>query len=90
MSETVQDAIMRLLDEARGKSISPADVAIAIAGRDEKVWSRLMTPVRQAAIALTLEGRIVILRKGRIADPRDFKGVYRLALSESGDSSDSS
>ena len=85
MSETVQDTIMRLLDEARGKSISPADVAIEMAGKDEKAWSRLMTPVRQAAVALALDGQIVILRKGRIADPVDFKGVYRIGLAERGE-----
>ncbi len=37
-----------------------------------------MQPVRRAAVALAEQGRVVILRKGKPADPRDFKGVYRL------------
>ncbi len=39
-----------------------------------------MPQVRRAAIALAMAGRIVIYRKGRIVDPNDFKGVYRLGL----------
>jgi len=40
----------------------------------------LLQPVRRAAIRLALEGRLTILRKGKPADPSDFKGVYRLTL----------
>jgi hypothetical protein len=39
-----------------------------------------MQPVRQAAVRLMKQGRIVILRKGRPVDPDDFKGIYRLTL----------
>jgi hypothetical protein len=38
-----------------------------------------MQPIRRVAVALAEQGRLVILRKGRPVDPRDFKGVYRLA-----------
>ena len=38
----------------------------------------LMHPIRRVAVALAEQGRVVILRKGKPADPRDFKGVYRL------------
>jgi hypothetical protein len=31
-------------------------------------------------VALAKQGRIVIYRKGRPADPDEFRGVYRLGL----------
>jgi Protein of unknown function (DUF3253) len=31
-------------------------------------------------VKLALDGRLVIYRKGKPADPNDFKGVYRLCL----------
>ena len=35
-------------------------------------------PIRRVAVALAEQGRVVILRKGKAVDPRDFKGVYRI------------
>jgi hypothetical protein len=32
------------------------------------------------AIGLARQGRLVIYRKGKPADPDDFRGVYRLGL----------
>lgn len=63
-----------------GKSIAPADVARALGGDHPDGWGPLMQPIRRVAVRLAAEGRLVILRKGRPADPHDFKGVYRLAL----------
>jgi hypothetical protein len=39
-----------------------------------------MQPLRRVAVRLAREGRLVITRKGRIVDPDDFRGVYRLGL----------
>jgi hypothetical protein len=58
-------------------SINPNDVAKALAGAD---WQALTGRVRRAAVRLAEEGRLVILRKGKPADPADFKGVYRLRI----------
>ncbi len=75
----IEEAIFRLLGEvATGKTISPPDVANALMPGPQ--WHVLMTPIRRVAVRLALEGRIVIYRKGRPADPNDFKGVYRLGL----------
>jgi len=63
-----------------GKTVSPTDVARAVAGDHPDAWGPLMHQVRRAAIRLMKEGKIVILRKGRVVDPDDFRGVYRLAL----------
>ncbi|MBC8131227.1 MAG: DUF3253 domain-containing protein [Rhizobiaceae bacterium] len=60
------------------KTICPSEVARAIAGSDERRWRLLMKPIRDAAVAMAREGLLTIRRKGRIADPEDFKGVYRL------------
>ncbi|WP_230533804.1 DUF3253 domain-containing protein [Microvirga roseola] len=79
--EELEAAMLALLGErGEGRTIGPADVAIAIGGNQPEGWSPLMQPVRQAAVRLMKQGRIVILRKGRPVDPDDFKGTYRLAL----------
>jgi len=61
------------------KSICPSEAARALAGPDETVWRRLMTPIRAIAVEMAHAGDIVILRKGKPVDPAAFKGVYRLA-----------
>jgi len=77
----IEEALLRLV-RARGtdKTISPSDVARDLGGPHPDGWGPLMQPIRRVAIALAMDGRIVILRKGRPADPRDFKGVYRIGL----------
>jgi hypothetical protein len=75
----IEATILRLLaDTVEGKTISPTDVALVF--EPGANWHLLMTPVRRAAVKLAMEGRIVIYRKGKLADPQDFKGVYRLGL----------
>jgi Protein of unknown function (DUF3253) len=64
-----------------GSSISPIDAAKAFAeacGEDELGWRSHLSAVRRAAIRLAQEGQLVIYRKGKVADPNDFRGVYRL------------
>jgi hypothetical protein len=76
------EAILALC-AARGeeKSICPSEVARALAGNDEKQWRLLMHPIRETALALAQEGKIVILRKGRSVDPATMpKGVIRLRI----------
>ena len=72
----VTAAILRLTEErGAGKTICPSEAARAVAPED---WRRLMPAVRRSAVALAKDGRIVITRKGKPADPDDFRGVYRL------------
>ncbi len=64
-----------------GATISPIDAAKAFAdarGEDELGWRSHLSEVRRAAVRLALEGRLVIYRKGKLADPNDVRGVYRL------------
>lgn len=64
-----------------GRTICPTDAAKAFAdgrGEDELGWRSHLTEVRRAAVRLANEGRLVITRKGKMVDPNDFRGVYRL------------
>lgn len=76
------DATMLRLLEARGagKNLDPTEVARELGGPHPDGWGPLMQPIRQAAIRLAGQGRLVILRKGKPADPATFKGIYRLTL----------
>ena len=83
MSEKVETAIFDLLTKlAPGKSISPEEVARAA---DPEGWRRLLGHVRTVAVELARQGRLVITRHGKPADPDDFKGVYRLRLPQPGE-----
>jgi hypothetical protein len=79
MSADVETAIFDLLQAkiAPGKSISPEEVARAV---DPEGWRRLLGQVRAVSRGLARQGRLVITRHGKPADPEDFKGVYRLRL----------
>lgn len=81
-SNRLRTAIIEmLLNRTPGKSICPSDAARALAGPDEKRWRLLMKPIRQASVDMAKAGEIRILRKGKdVADPDNFRGVYRLAL----------
>lgn len=67
-----------------GKDISPREIAEALAADRAKetapkdIWRKYMTAVRQQAIHLARNNRLLIIRKGEIADPNDFKGLYKL------------
>lgn len=76
MSLEVETAIFDLLAKAGpGKSISPEEVAKAV---DPDAWRRTLGHVRAVAKGLARQGKLVITRHGKPADPEDFKGVYRL------------
>ena len=78
MSELLETAIFDLLAKvAPGKSIAPEDVARAV---EPETWRRTLGHVRAVARGLARQGRVVILRHNKPADPDDFKGVYRLRL----------
>jgi hypothetical protein len=84
MAENVEAAIFELLEAkvAPGKSVSPEEVARAV---DPEGWRRLLGQVRAIARGLARQGKVVILRHNKPADPGDFKGVYRIRLPMAGD-----
>ena len=78
MTQAVENAILDLIAKVpTGKSIAPEDVARAV---DPESWRRTLGHVRAVARGLARQGRMVILRHNKAADPDDFKGVYRLRL----------
>jgi hypothetical protein len=81
LESELETAILALA-RARGpdKSIDPSEPAKQVAADRGTDWHALMQPVRRAAIRLAMDGRLLILRKGKPADPSDFKGVYRLTI----------
>ncbi|BBE71420.1 DUF3253 domain-containing protein [Oharaeibacter diazotrophicus] len=66
-----------------GRNVDPMEVAVAIAGHDEKIWRRLMKPIKEEAKRLAAAGEIVVLRKGKPTDPETLRGLWRFrALAE--------
>jgi hypothetical protein len=77
----LQDMILTLVAECGSRrSICPSQAARAVGGPHPDGWGPLMPAIRRAAVDLAQAGQIVILRKGKVVDSSDFRGVYRLAL----------
>jgi hypothetical protein len=73
----INETILAILEDLEpGKTLCPSTVAQALAGNGK--WQSLLHDVRVAAIELAVAEELVIYRKGKIADPSDFKGVYRI------------
>jgi hypothetical protein len=75
---SLETALLETLGRVSGKTLSAPEIAQQIAETDD--WHGLLMPIRRAAVKLALDGRLVIYRKGKPADPNDFRGVYRLGL----------
>jgi hypothetical protein len=75
----IEEAITAALKAAApsGKSVDPSSVA---KGLDPEGWRRLLPQVRAEAVGLARQGKIVILRHNKPADPDTFKGVWRMRL----------
>lgn len=75
----IEETILAMLEQqvAPGKSLDPAAVAKAV---DAEGWRRLLPQVRSTAVGLARQGKVVILRHNKPADPDSFKGVWRLRL----------
>ena len=79
--ELVVEMILQLCAaEGREGKVRPEDVAMELY---PEAWQSLLKRVRLSARQLSEAGHIEILRKGEPVDPNDFKGVYRLRISES-------
>lgn len=74
----LEEAILTVLRNTDSTSLSAPEIAHSIADDDQ--WHDLLAPIRKAAVALAEAGRLIIYRKGKPADPSDFRGVYRLGL----------
>jgi Protein of unknown function (DUF3253) len=76
----IEAALLRFIAQREpDKTLDPQEAARALSGSHPDQWGPLMQPIRKAAVALAEQGRLVILRKGKPVDPRNFKGMYRLS-----------
>lgn len=60
-------------------TVRPEDVAMEL---NPMEWQSLLKRIRLLARQMAQAGTIDILRKGEPVDPDDFKGVYRLRVTE--------
>ena len=74
----LEQAVLEVLTRHGTDTLSAPEIAHTIAPKGD--WHGLLMPIRRAAVTLAQAGRIVIYRKGKPADPNDFRGVYRLGL----------
>ncbi len=77
-ARSLERAIIDVLTQTGGKTLSAPEIAQKISS--DPNWHDLLIQIRREAIALAQAGRLVIYRKGKPADPNDFRGVYRLGL----------
>jgi hypothetical protein len=59
-------------------SIEAAILAALADLESGKNWRRVLPQVRATALGLARQGRVVITRHGKPADPDGFKGVWRM------------
>lgn len=80
-------AIITDLSTAKGapKTIDPNVVARELAGPDSKDWGRMARQLRSVFVRLAHEGSIELIRKGKVTDPAELRGVYRLRLTSAAD-----
>ena len=75
----IEATIHRLLaGHETERTLAPTELAQALSPDTD--WHHVLPLVRKAAVDLALAGRLVIYRKGRPVDPKDFKGVWRMGL----------
>lgn len=81
-SETeLEEAILASLRKAgAGKPVSPQVAAVLVAGKDEKEWRKLMTPLKLAAKRLAVRGEIELLRRSKPVPVEELRGLYKMRL----------
>jgi hypothetical protein len=78
VSVNLEEVLLDILGKlAPGKSASPEEIARAA---DPEGWRRRLPQIRAIAVGLARDGRVIILRHNKPADPDTFRGVYRLRL----------
>ncbi|MBS9476636.1 DUF3253 domain-containing protein [Ancylobacter sp. VKM B-3255] len=77
-SEEAMEAAILAVAGAANRSVSPEDVARSLSKGPE--WQTALPVLRRVAQRMAREGRLVMYRKGKPADPDELRGVYRLGL----------
>jgi hypothetical protein len=77
--DLIDETILKLLAKAGpGKNLAPTDVAVALAGKDEKEWRKLMKPIKLCAMRLATRGLIELTRHGKPVEVNELRGIYRI------------
>jgi hypothetical protein len=74
----LEQSILDVLMRTGAGTLSATEIAHTISPDGD--WHGLSVLIRRTAVALAKTGRLVIYRKGKPADPSDFRGVYRIGL----------
>lgn len=80
---TISKAFVALATE-RGadKTICPSEVARHVAGPEDAQWRPLMPSIRRLATVLVSQGQIEINKGGKVVNPEQLEGIYRIAIKE--------
>lgn len=73
--ELIFDTIVAMALNESENGVKPESVAIFLHPDD---WQSLLKRVRLFARQLAHQGVVEIVRKGEVADPDDFRGLYRI------------
>lgn len=84
-ASTLRETMVAMATDRKGKAVDPMEVAVAVVGKDEKVWRKLMKPIKEEAARLAGDGVLVILRKGKPTDPTKIRGLWRFRLKAEGE-----
>ena len=81
---TGQDKITQVIlqtacERGVSKSTCPSEIARAIFPED---WRKHMGDIRDAAIRLHKSGQVLLIQKGSIIDPDNFKGPIRIRIGQ--------
>lgn len=77
--ELIFDTIMQMVNTNPEKAVRPQDIAMRLVEDD---WQDFLKRIRLFARQLAYEGYVNIIRKGKVADPDDFRGVYKIGAGE--------
>ena len=90
--DPVAQSLLDALAAAKpGGTVTPEAVARDIGAARARpsdrpnAWQRYLPAVKQQALHLARQGRIEIVRKGKVVDLADFKGVVRYRLPQAAD-----
>jgi hypothetical protein len=79
--DAVVETILQLCAAAwPDETVKPEEIAMTLHAVE---WQALTKRIRLAVKQLAEAGLVQIMRKGKPADPDDFKGIYRVRLADS-------
>lgn len=77
--DLIDETILKLLEKAGpGKTLNPTMVAVELAGKDEKVWRKLMKPIKLSAMRLANREMVDLTRHGKPIAVNELRGIYRI------------